>query len=206
MKEAIIGGNAPVALEAAKKALADGVTPDVLINEIVIPAMEIVGSKFETGEYFLPEMMASAVGTKGVMTLLRPLLAETGVEPVARAVIGSVKGDLHDIGKNLVAMMWEGGGFEVTDLGPDVAPEKFVAAIEEQNAQLVGMSALLTTTMPMMSKTIKAIEEAGLRDRVKIMVGGPGVNATFVQDIGADGYAPNASVATSRAKELLGVR
>lgn len=205
MKDAIIQGNAPGALDAAKKALADGVTPDTLINEIVIPAMEIVGSKFECGEYFLPEMMASAVGTKGVMTLLRPLLAETGVEPVARAVIGSVKGDLHDIGKNLVAMMWEGAGFEVTDLGPDVAPEKFVAAAQEHNARLVGLSALLTTTMPMMGRTVKAFEEAGIRDQVTIMVGGPGVNGAFVKEIGADGFALNASVAASRAKELLGV-
>jgi uroporphyrinogen decarboxylase len=205
MKDAIIGGNAPDALKLANQALDDGTTPAVLINDGVIPAMETVGGKFESGEYFLPEMMASAIATKGIMNVLRPLLAETGVEPVARAVIGSVKGDLHDIGKNLVAMMWEGAGFEVTDLGPDVHPDKFIEAIKSTDAQLVGMSALLTTTMPMMKTTIEAIQAAGLRDDVIIMIGGPGVNEAYVSEIGADGFAPNASSASSRAKELLGI-
>ena len=205
MKEAIIAGHAPAALALAKQAMDEGVTPEKLINDGVIPAMETVGNKFETGEYFLPEMMASAISTKGIMNVLRPMLAETGVEPVARAVIGSVKGDLHDIGKNLVAMMWEGAGFEVIDLGPDVHPDKFVQAIKDHNVRLVGLSALLTTTMPMMKTTIEALENAGVRKDVVIMVGGPGVNDRFVAEIGADGFAPNASSAASRAKELLGI-
>ena len=205
MKEAIIAGHAPAALALAKQAMDEGVTPEKLINDGVIPAMETVGNKFETGEYFLPEMMASAISTKGIMNVLRPMLAETGVEPVARAVIGSVKGDLHDIGKNLVAMMWEGAGFEVIDLGPDVHPDKFVQAIKDHNVRLVGLSALLTTTMPMMKATIQALENAGVRKDVVIMIGGPGVNDRFVAEIGADGFAPNASSAASRAKELLGI-
>ena len=205
MKEAIIAGHAPAALALAKQSMDEGVTPEKLINDGVIPAMETVGNKFETGEYFLPEMMASAISTKGIMNVLRPMLTETGVEPVARAVIGSVKGDLHDIGKNLVAMMWEGAGFEVIDLGPDVHPDKFVQAIKDHNVRLVGLSALLTTTMPMMKTTIEALINAGVRKDVVIMIGGPGVNDRFVTEIGADGFAPNASSAASRAKELLGI-
>lgn len=205
LRDALIDGNPPMALEAAKAALDEGIEATTLINKIIVPAMEIVGEKFECGEYFLPEMMASAIGVQGIMELLRPILAQSGVEPLGRAVIGTVKGDLHDIGKNLVAMMWEGAGFQVFDLGPDVPPEKFIEAIRQHHAQLVGMSALLTTTMPMMGKTIDAIREAGLRDQVKIMVGGAGVTQTFVDEIGADGYAPDASSAVRRAKELLAV-
>jgi methylmalonyl-CoA mutase cobalamin-binding domain/chain len=167
--------------------------------------MEVVGNNFECGDYYLPEMMASAIATRGIMNLLRPKLTETGAEPVAKAALGTVKGDLHDIGKNLVGMMWEGAGFQVIDLGPDVPPEKFIAAIKDENVDLIGMSALLTTTMPMMGTTIKAITAAGVRDRVKIMVGGPGTNEQFAREIGADGYAPDASVAVRKAKELLKV-
>ncbi|MBN1965095.1 MAG: cobalamin-dependent protein, partial [Anaerolineae bacterium] len=205
LKEAIIHGNAPVAKASAERALDQGVNVELLINEGVIPAMQIVGEKFECGEYFLPEMMASAIGTQQIMKLLRPLLAETGARPMATAVIGTVKGDLHDIGKNLVAMMWEGSGFEVHDLGPDVSADKFIAGIKEHGADLVGLSALLTTTMPMMGKIIKAIEDAGLRDQVKIMIGGPGVHEGFASEIGADGFARTASAAATRAKELLGI-
>ena len=206
LRDAIIDGSASQALDAANEALAQGITPLELIDEVIIPSMEVVGERFECGEYFLPEMMASALSTQGIMKMLRPKLAESGVQPLAKAVIGTVKGDLHDIGKNLVAMMWEGGGFAVTDLGPNVPPEKFVEAIrQDQDVRLVGLSALLTTTMPMMSKIVKAIEEAGLRGQVKIMVGGPSVAQSFVDEIGADGYAPDASSAVRRAKELLGV-
>ncbi|MCC7207372.1 MAG: corrinoid protein [Anaerolineae bacterium] len=203
LKDAIINGNPQVAIEKANKALAEGVSAATIINDVVIPSMEIVGSKFECGDYFLPEMMASAIGTQGVMKALRPKLVEGGGQPAATAAIGTVKGDLHDIGKNLVAMMWEGAGFNVIDLGPDVPAEKFVSAIREHNVQLVGLSALLTTTMPMMGKIITAIEEAGLRERVKIMIGGPGTTPEFASEIGADGYAPDASAAVRRAKELL---
>jgi uroporphyrinogen decarboxylase len=205
MQEGIIDGNPPVALGAAKEALDAGIPATKIISDVVVPAMEIVGSKFECGDYFLPEMMASAISTQGIMKLLRPILAAGGSEPVAKVVVGTVKGDLHDIGKNIVAMMWEGAGFEVIDLGPDVSPEKFVNAIRDNGAHLVGMSALLTTTMPMMIRTIKAIEEAGLRDHVKIMVGGAAVNQAFVDEIGADGFAPDASAAVRKAKELLAI-
>ena len=206
LRDGIIDGSAAQALQAANEALAQGISPLQIIDEIVIPSMEIVGEKFECGDYFLPEMMASALSTQGIMKLLRPKLAESGVQPLAKAVIGTVKGDLHDIGKNLVAMMWEGGGFAVTDLGPNVSPEKYVEAIRsDADVRLVGLSALLTTTMPMMSKIVKAIEDAGLRGQVKIMVGGPSVSQTFVEEIGADGFAPDASSAVRKAKELLGV-
>ena len=205
LKDAIINGNPQVSLEKTRQALDAGVSASTIINDVVIPAMEIVGSKFECGEYFLPEMMASAIGTQGVMKVLRPKLVESGVEPVATVAIGTVKGDLHDIGKNLVAMMWEGAGFSVIDLGPDVPGDKFVEAIRKHGVQLVGMSALLTTTMPMMGRIIKVIEDAGLRDQVKIMVGGPGVTQNFADEIGADGYAPDASAAVRKAKELLAI-
>jgi uroporphyrinogen decarboxylase len=205
MRSAIIEGNAPTAFDSAKQLLSDGSDPQVIIVDGVIPAMEVVGNNFETREFYLPEMMASASATRGIVDLLRPKLTETGAEPVARAALGTVKGDLHDIGKNLVGMMWEGAGFQVIDLGPDVPPEKFIAAVENDNVDLIGMSALLTTTMPMMGTTIEAIKAAGVRDRVKIMIGGPGTNEQFAQEIGADGYAPDASLAVRKAKELLKV-
>lgn len=206
MRDGLIDGSVTQAVSATNEALAAGISATDIINKVVIPAMEIVGEKFECNEYFLPEMMASALATQGIMKLVRPKLAESGIQPLAKAVVGTVKGDLHDIGKNLVAMMWEGGGFNVIDLGPNVPPEKFVDAIRSNpDVRLVGLSALLTTTMPMMSKTIQAINEAGLRDQVKIMVGGPSVNQHFVDEIGADGYAPDASAAVRKAKELLAV-
>jgi uroporphyrinogen decarboxylase len=206
MRNGIIDGSIAQALESVNEALAEGIPAWKIISDVVIPSMEIVGEKFECGDYFLPEMMASALSTQGIMKVLRPKLIEGGVQPLAKAVIGTVKGDLHDIGKSLVAMMWEGGGFEVVDLGPNVPPEKYVEAIRsDPQVKLVGLSALLTTTMPMMGKTVKAIEEAGLRDQVKIMVGGPSISQTFVDEIGADGYSNDASTAVRRAKELLGV-
>ena len=206
MREAIIAGEPPESIAAARQALDEGIDPQVIIVDGVIPAMETVGNRFECGEFFLPEMMASAIGTRGIMEILRPLLTEAGAEPIAKVILGTVKGDLHDIGKNLVGMMLEGGGFDVIDLGPDAPPEKFIEAIKETNAELVGMSALLTTTMPMMRVTIQAIEDAGLRDRVKIMVGGAGATQTFADEIGADGYAPDASSAVRKANQLLAVK
>ena len=205
MMEAIINGNAAGAAEAARTLLDEGMEPQTLISRGVVPAMEIVGENFETGEYFLPEMMAAALSTRAVLDHLRPLLSETGAEPVARAVIGTVKGDLHDIGKNLVGMMLEGAGFEVIDLGPDVPAEKFIAAIRDHEPHLIGMSALLTTTMPMMRTIITALEEAGVREKVKVMVGGAGVNQDFSDQIGADGFAPDASSAVRKAKEMLAI-
>ena len=205
MMEAIINGNAAGAAEAARTLLDEGMEPQTLISRGVVPAMEIVGENFETGEYFLPEMMAAALSTRAVLDHLRPLLSETGAEPVARAVIGTVKGDLHDIGKNLVGMMMEGAGFEVIDLGPDVPAEKFISAIRDHQPDLVGMSALLTTTMPMMRTIITAMEEAGVRDQVRVIVGGAGVNQTFSDEIGADGFAPDASSAVRKAKQMLAI-
>jgi len=205
LRTAIIEGNAPAAVDSAGQLLLEGMEPQDIITGGVMPAMEVVGNNFETGEFYLPEMMASAIATRGIMNLLRPKLTETDAKPVAKAALGTVKGDLHDIGKNLVGMMWEGAGFQVFDLGPDVPPEKFIAAIEDDKVDLIGMSALLTTTMPMMGTTIEAITAAGVRDQVKIMIGGPGTNEQFAQEIGADGYAPDASVAVRKAKELLRV-
>jgi 5-methyltetrahydrofolate--homocysteine methyltransferase len=162
-----------------------------------------VGKRFECEEYFVPELLLSARAMKGALELLRPLLAEKGAEPTGRVVIGTVKGDLHDIGKNLVASLLEGGGFEVTDLGADVPPEKFVDAVQERNANVVCLSALLTVTMPAMRTTIEALKKAGLRDRVKVLVGGAPVTPQFAKEIGADGYGENASVAVNLARDMV---
>jgi uroporphyrinogen decarboxylase len=205
IREAIIEGHPPKSVAAAKQALAEGLEAQYIILNAIVPAMQEVGERFECGEYFLPEMMASALGTRGIMDLLRPLLTAAGTEPVGKAIIGTVKGDLHDIGKNLVGMMLEGGGFEIIDLGVDVTPQKYVQTIKESNAQLVGLSALLTTTMPMMGKIIQEMENEGVREKVVVMVGGPGVTQEFADSIGADGYAPDASSAVRRAKELLAI-
>jgi len=167
--------------------------------------MDVVGQLFEEGEYFLPEMMAAALGTRGIMDILSPYLTEAGTEPVGKAILATVKGDLHDIGKNLVGMMLEGAGYEIIDLGVDVPPEKFIEAIQKSDAQLVGLSALLTTTIPMIGNTVRAMESAGVRDQVKVMVGGAGVTQEYADSIGADGYAPDASAAVRKAKELLAV-
>lgn len=205
MQDAIIDGQRRPAVEAAKAALAEGYTPQDVISDGVVPAMTIVGEKFETAEFFLPEMMAAALAARGILEVLRPQLAAAHTEPVGRIVIGTVKGDLHDIGKNLVCMMMEGAGFEVIDLGPDVPADKFIAAIEEHRPGLVGLSALLTTTAPMMRTIVNSFQQAGIRDRVKVLVGGAAVNADFADEIGADGYAQDAGAAVRKAKELLAI-
>jgi 5-methyltetrahydrofolate--homocysteine methyltransferase len=166
--------------------------------------MNRVGELFEAREYFVPEMLVAARAMQAGLDLLRPLLVASGVKPLARVVMGTVKGDLHDIGKNLVCMMLEGAGFEVIDLGADQSPENFLQALDK-NVQLLGMSALLTTTMPNMKVTIEALEEAGIRDRVKVMVGGAPVTEAWACEIGADGYAPDAASAVRAAKQLLGL-
>ena len=166
--------------------------------------MDEVGRRFECEEYFVPELLLSARAMKAALELIRPLLASSGAEPAGRVVIGTVKGDLHDIGKNLVASMLEGGGFEVIDLGADVAPEKFVAAAGERQADLVCLSALLTVTMPAMKTTIQALEREGLRGRVKVLIGGAPVTEQYAREIGADGYGPNASAAVQLARRLVG--
>jgi len=168
-----------------------------------VPAMNEVGRRFECNEFFVPELLLAARAMKASLELIRPILAQRGTEPIGRAVVGTVKGDLHDIGKNLVASLLEGGGFEVIDLGVNVPPEKFIATVREKNAQIVGLSALLTTTMPSMKLTIDAFQAAGLRDKVKILVGGAPVTQRFADEIGADGYGENAPAAVALARKCM---
>jgi 5-methyltetrahydrofolate--homocysteine methyltransferase len=202
--EGVISGNQKVVSEGVQAALKAGVTPPTLLFDYLIPAMSEVGERFERNEFFVPEMLIAARAMQGGMAHLKPLLVESGVEPIGRVAIGTVKGDLHDIGKNLVSMMLEGAGFELVDLGVDAAPEKFVQVVRD-GIDAIAMSALLTTTMPSMKTTIDALVEAGLRDKVKILIGGAPVTQAYADQIGADGYAPDASSAARLAKELLGV-
>jgi 5-methyltetrahydrofolate--homocysteine methyltransferase len=167
--------------------------------------MEVVGEKFRCNEVYVPEVLVAARAMKKSLAMLKPLLIETGVKPIGVAVAGTVKGDLHDIGKNLVCMMWEGAGFEVVDLGTDVAPEKFVQAVKDTGAQILGMSTLLTTTMLGMRDVIRSLEQAQLREKVKVLIGGAPVTHTFAKEIGADGYGESAAVAVEKAKQLLGI-
>jgi len=201
--DAVLNGDQKTAVAVTQEALAEGIAPLELITKYMIPAMDEVGRRFECEEYFVPELLLSARAMKGALELLRPLLAASGAQPAGRVVIGTVKGDLHDIGKNLVASMLEGGGFEVIDLGADVAPEKFIQAVQEKNAQIVALSALLTVTMPSMRKTIDALREAGVRDKVKVMVGGAPVTPQFAREIGADGYGENATAAVALARQFV---
>jgi 5-methyltetrahydrofolate--homocysteine methyltransferase len=195
------GDNASVQ-QLVQESLGGGVKASAILNEALIPAMAEVGRLFEEGEYFVPEMLISARAMKGAMAQLKPFLQEADVKFAGTVVIGTVKGDLHDIGKNLVSLMLEGAGFQVKDLGSDVTPEKYVDAVRESGANIVAMSALLTTTMVNMKSTITALEEAGLRDKVKVMIGGAPVTDSFAKQIGADGYAPDASRAVAVAKTL----
>ncbi len=201
----IVEGNAAAAVEFTRRALAEGSDALAIVNQGLVPGMDVVGQKFKDFEYYLPEVLISARAMKRAMALVTPLLANREGASRARVIIGTVKGDLHDIGKNLVGMMLEGAGFEVRDLGTDVEPETFLRAVEESNAQMLCLSALLTTTMPMMRTTIKLLEESEVRRGLKIMVGGAPVTAHFATDVGADAYAPEAASAVDRAKELLGV-
>ena len=201
---AVLEGDAAGAKAGVTAALAVGLNPETILKEGLIAAMGEVGRLFEENEYFVPEMLVAARAMQGGLTLLKPHLAAGGAISTGKAVIGTVKGDLHDIGKNLVAMMLEGAGFEVVDLGTDVTPEKFVKAVLEHQPQIVGMSALLTTTMPSMGNTVKALTEAGVRDQVKVMIGGAPVTDAFARQIGADGYSPDASSAVRLAKSLIG--
>jgi 5-methyltetrahydrofolate--homocysteine methyltransferase len=190
--------------KAVQHALGAGIGAEEILQQGLISPMNRVGELFEAREYFVPEMLVAARAMQAGLDLLRPLLVASGVKPLARVVMGTVKGDLHDIGKNLVCMMLEGAGFEVIDLGADQSPENFLQALDK-NVQLLGMSALLTTTMPNMKVTIEALEEAGIRDRVKVMVGGAPVTEAWACEIGADGYAPDAASAVRAAKQLLGL-
>ena len=201
--EAILNGDSKAAAAVTRDALGAGSEPLDLVTGYMVPAMTEVGRRFECEEYFVPELLLSGRAMKASMELLRPLLAQKGVEPVGRVVIGTVKGDLHDIGKNLVACMLEGGGFEVIDLGADVAPEVFVETARARNAKLVALSALLTVTMNSMRTTIQAFQKAGLREQVKVMVGGAPVTQQFADEIGADGFSENASAAVALARKLV---
>ncbi len=200
---AVLEGNAPAAKEVVKQALDEGVNPEDLLQKYMIPAMDEVGRLFEANEYFVPELLISARAMKGALELIRPKLVETGAKPVGKVVIGTVRGDLHDIGKNLVAAMLEGGGFEIIDLGVDVSPEKFIEAAKEKGANIIAMSALLTTTMPGMKTTVEAIEAAGLKGKVKTMIGGAPVTQRYADEIRADGFSDNASGAVRIARELV---
>ncbi|MGA2529497.1 MAG: corrinoid protein [Acidimicrobiales bacterium] len=196
-------GNAPAVLELTNTGLTMGLDPETMLFEALIPSLEEVGARFERGDFFVPEMLIAGKAMAGALEVLRPLLAETGVEPVGTFVMGTVKGDVHDIGKNLVNIMLEGAGFHVIDLGVQVAPEKFIDAIREHKPDIVGFSAFLTTTMPMFKANMNALEKAGLRDQVIVMVGGAPVTQEYADAVGADGYASDASAAVSRAKALM---
>ena len=196
-------GNAPEVLSLTNAGLEMGLGPETLLYEALIPSLEEVGARFERGDFFVPEMLIAGKAMAGALEILRPLLAETGAESIGTIVMGTVKGDVHDIGKNLVNIMFEGAGFQVIDLGVQVAPEKFIAAIQQHKPDIVGFSAFLTTTMPMFKANINALQKAGLRDQVIVMVGGAPVTQEYADVVGADGYAADASAAVVRAKELL---
>ena len=193
-------------LELTNAGLAMGLGPETLLYEALIPSLEEVGARFERGDFFVPEMLIAGKAMAGALEILRPLLAETGAQTIGTIVMGTVKGDVHDIGKNLVNIMFEGAGFQVIDLGVQVAPEKFIEAIKEHKPDIVGFSAFLTTTMPMFKANINALQKSGLRDQVIVMVGGAPVTQEYADVVGADGYASDASAAVVRAKELLAQR
>lgn len=201
--EGILDGNANLVVAEVQKALYAGVGPADILNKGMIAAMGEVGRLFEEGEYFVPEMLIAARAMQKGLEILKPHLSEADVQSPGKVAIGTVKGDLHDIGKNLVAMMLEGAAFEVIDLGTDVSPERFIQAVKENGAQIIAMSALLTTTMPNMKNTIEALKEAGLRDQVKVMIGGAPVTQNYADQIGADGFAEDASRAVAKARSLL---
>jgi methylmalonyl-CoA mutase cobalamin-binding domain/chain len=196
-------GNRPQVLALTTQGLDGGLGPEVLLYEALIPALEEVGARFERGDFFVPEMLIAGKAMAGALDILRPLLAETGAETIGKIVMGTVKGDVHDIGKNLVNIMFEGAGFEVIDLGVQVSPEKFVTAVQDHKPDIVGFSAFLTTTMPMFKANLNALTKAGLRDEVIVMVGGAPVTQEYADVVGADGYAADASAAVVKAKELL---
>ena len=204
IQENVINGQKAPVESLVREALAAKLPPDEILNTGLIAAMKEVGARFEAGDFYVPEMLIAARAMQAGLAILKPHLVSGGIESAGRVVIGTVKGDLHDIGKNLVSMMLEGAGFEIYDLGTDVPPEKFIAAIKENNAGLLGMSALLTTTMSNMKLVVAALKEAGVREQVKVMIGGAPVTESFAKEIGADGYAPDASRAVTLAKSLMG--
>ncbi|MEN6520614.1 MAG: corrinoid protein [Armatimonadota bacterium] len=203
MAQAIISGKKDMAESLTINAIKEGVPPDQILNNGLVAGMNVVGQKFKANEFYVPEVLIAARAMDAAMKHLKPALVETGAKPVGIIILGTVKDDLHDIGKNLVGMMLEGAGFEIVDLGVDVKAEKFAEMVKEKGAQIVALSALLTTTMPAMKTTIGALETAGLRDKVKVLIGGAPVTQNYADEIGADGYAPDAASAVDVAKVLL---
>jgi methylmalonyl-CoA mutase cobalamin-binding domain/chain len=199
-------GNAPRVLELTQQGLDLDMGPETLLFDALIPSLEEVGARFERGDFFVPEMLIAGRAMSGALDLLRPLLAETGAQTVGTFLMGTVKGDVHDIGKNLVNIMLEGAGFHVIDLGVQVPPEKFIEAINEHHPDIVGMSAFLTTTMPMFKANINSLEKSGMRDQVIVMVGGAPVTQEYADAVGADAYAPDASATVKKAKDLIAKR
>jgi 5-methyltetrahydrofolate--homocysteine methyltransferase len=203
LREFVKTGKAKETAEQVRTLLDKGREPDAIMKEGLIPAMDEVGDLFQKGEYFVPEMLVAARAMQKGLEILKPKLVASGIKPIGKVLVGTVKGDLHDIGKNLVVMALEGAGFEVIDLGTDVAPDKFVSAIKEHGPRVVGLSALLTTTMLAMRDTIEAIKKAGLRDRVKIMIGGAPIRQEYCDEIGADYYGPDSTSARTFARDVV---
>jgi 5-methyltetrahydrofolate--homocysteine methyltransferase len=201
--DAVVNGEAEAVAAGVQAALDEGLPAEQILNGTLIPAMSQVGCLFEAKEYYIPEMLLAANAMQAGVRVLKPQLVQAGAPPAGKLAFGTVKGDLHDIGKNLVAMMLEGAGLEVYNLGTDVAPEKFVSEVKARNANILALSALLTTTMPMMKQTIAAVAKAGIRDKVKILIGGAPVTQAYATEIGADGYAPDAGAAVRKAQELV---
>jgi 5-methyltetrahydrofolate--homocysteine methyltransferase len=202
ISEELQNGNYIDVPKMTQEALDQGISPAMILSDALVAGMDVVGEKFRRDELFMPEVLIAAKAMQAAMTVLRPKLVETGVETAGTIVIGTIQGDLHDIGKNLVGMLFEGAGYQVIDLGVDVAPARFVEAARTHKPDFVGLSALLTTTMPRMKDVVESLVEAGLRDCVKVMVGGAPVTEKFAQDIGADGYAPDAASAVEKARTL----
>ena len=205
IKQAIIRGDAKKATELVTKALSENIGVENILNEGLIAGMNVVGVKFKNNEFYVPEVLIAARAMNQAMAILQPEIVKAGIKALAKVAIGTVRGDLHDIGKNLVSMMWKGAGFEVMDLGIDVPEEKFVEAAKN-GAQLIGLSALLTTTMPGMKSVIEKLKSEGIRDKVRVIIGGAPVTQAYADEIGADGYAPDAGSAVDKAKKLLGIK
>ena len=201
--ENLIQGKAPQVKELVQKAVDEGEDVQKILNEGLLAGMNVVGDKFKKNEFYVPEVLIAARAMKEGMQILRPLLTEKDIKGTGTVVLGTVRGDLHDIGKNLVGMMLEGAAFEIVDLGVDVAPEKFVQVAQEKNADIIGLSALLTTTMPAMKDVVSSLNKSNLKGKIKVMIGGAPVTQDYADEIGADGYAPDAASAVDKAKELL---
>jgi 5-methyltetrahydrofolate--homocysteine methyltransferase len=202
--EEVVKGQAPAVKESVQQALSQNISAEDILNNGLVAGMNVVSEKFKNNEFFIPEVLVSARAMHAGLDILKPLLAEANVKAKGKIVIGTVKGDLHDIGKNIVGMMLQGAGYEIVDLGADVPKEKFIEFTQKENAQVVGMSALLTTTMIYMKEIVQALEDAGLKDKVKVIIGGAPVTQAYADQIGADGYAPDAASAVDLTKNLIG--